>query len=189
MSRAREATAARRWPWSASTTPAWPTPACAACGSAAYRLVVRQRVHRVQQQRLHTGMALSPCACHVIQHGVEEGLRLTRTCARDHQRGIRSALPVLVAAAQPAERLRLVVVRRQPRRQPVQDPVPPGRTRVGEPHPNVQPVEHTPFRVLQNRFQHVGCLRVRQRERGGQLLGNTAKDVLGCVDGDEVRHG
>ena len=124
----------------------------------------------------------------MIQHGVEEGLCLARTCARNHQRGIRSAFPVLVAAAQPAERLRLVVVRRKPRRQPVQDPVPPGRTRVGEPRPHVRPVEHAPFCVLQKRFQRVGCLRVLQRERGGQILGNSAEDVLGCVDGDGGGH-
>ena len=64
----------------------------------AIRLVIRQRVHRVQQQRLHARVALRAGTCRVIQHGVEKGLRLTRAGTRDHQRGIRTALPVLAPA-------------------------------------------------------------------------------------------
>lgn len=40
-------------------------------------LVIRQRIHWVQKQHLHTGVSLRAGTCRMVQHRVQEGLRLT----------------------------------------------------------------------------------------------------------------
>ncbi len=81
----------------------------------AQRLIVRQRVHRIEDQRLHPGLrklGVAFDAQHVIEDREEETLGLARTRAGGDQRGGRAnAGPSRLGAAQPGERLGLVTVR------------------------------------------------------------------------------
>ena len=102
----------------------------------------------VPWQRLGAALPLRPGPRRVIQHRVEERLRFTGASTRDHQRRLWATSTLIIPAAQTPERLRLMVVRREPFRHPIQNPVPPDRARIRQQRTHIRAVKHPPLRVL-----------------------------------------
>ena len=146
-------------------------------------LVIGQRVHRVQDNRLDTRLARLGMGQTVVDDGVEERLRLTGTRTRNHQRRLGRF------TCQTPERIRLVLIRLKPRWQPRQNALPVRRRRIRQTRAHIRPVEHPVLGIEQEVPQRIRGRRVRQREARGQVLGNTVFDVPCALNGQQVRHG
>ena len=153
------------------------------------RLVIRQGVHRVQDQRLHPRPARPPLPQHVVQDRDQERLGLARPGARGHDRRQRPRPPrPEVLAGQPGERRRLVPVRNEPRIpvQPLLPTVRRGPER--QPQPQVRALEDPIRRVGQEVRQRQPRIGIRQRERGRQVVQQTLADLPRLRTRQQLRH-
>ncbi len=128
-------------------------------------------------------------AQHVVEDRVEKRLRLTRAGAGGDQRGFRATgCPTGALAAEPLEGLSLVAVRFEAL-VPVQA-VAPARlgSFEGKPQPDVGALEEPLIRIRQEVLDGGLRVPVRQRERGGEVVGKPAAQVPGLAGGQELGH-
>ena len=140
------------------------------------RLVGGERVHRVEQDGLDPDVPAGTCPAAVVKHRDEERLGLTGPGTGRDQRRLGRVVP----AGQPLPSLNLVQVRRGFLGCPVQVlPPVPRHLPEGGPDPQVRPPEDPVLRVVQELVQRVPHRRVRQRERGRQVLGEVLPQFFG----------
>ena len=155
----------------------------------AFGLVVGEGVHRVEDERLDAGDALPFGAQHVVQDRVEERLGLSGAGAGGDQCGFRATgCPTGAFAAEPLEGLGLVAVGLEAL-VPVQA-VAPARLGgfEGKPQPDVGALEEPLIRIREEVLDGGLRVPVRERERGGEVVGEPAAQVPGLGGGQKLRH-
>ncbi len=142
----------------------------------AQRLVGGKGVHRIQQQRLDTDAARPAGPPAMVEDRDQERLGLTRAGAGGHKRRPCRA----VQRAQPLERLGLMLVRGEVRRHPFQMPTPiTARRPERGTDPQVWAAEDAVLGMVEKGRKRLALLRVGERERGGQILGEVRPQTLG----------
>ena len=154
------------------------------------RLVVGERVHRVEDERLHAPLTATPSAHAVVEDRVQERLRLTGAGARGDDRRVRAGLVrAEILAGQAGVSLGLVTVGRKGG-PPVEVPLP---LRAGgperQPQPHVRALEDAVFRIFEELRQRPSRLGVGERERGGEVVDQRPAHTLGLKAGQECSHG
>ncbi|SKT62098.1 Uncharacterised protein [Mycobacteroides abscessus subsp. abscessus] len=152
----------------------------------AFGLVVGQGVHRVKDQRLHSGDAGFPGAQHMIEDRVEERLGLTRAGPGGHQCRLR---PVPMFGRQPFKRAGLMAVRHEMLGPPVQLLGPLGTGR-GErqPQAHVGPLEHPRLGVPDEVGERGLRVGIGQRECRCEIVGQAFAQMLGLQSREKSAH-
>ncbi len=147
-------------------------------------LVVGQRVHRVEDQRLDSRLARRALPTAVIEHREQERLRLTRAGAGGDDR----RLGLMVFAGQPRERRRLVPIGLEAVRDEVEMVLPAlARQPERQSQPQERAGEDAGFRVVEESLQALAGVVIGEFEGGGEVGDQSLLEFLGQEGGQHAR--
>ena len=152
------------------------------------RLVVREGVHRVEDEGLHAGDAVAAGTQHVVEDRVEERLGLARARARGHQRRERTAPPAADRRREARECRRLVPVGHEAL-VPLEGFAPAlvGRAE-RQPQTRVRALEHARRRIGQEQVERLQRIGIAQGEGRDEVVEQPAPDARGLHRRQQLAH-